>query len=419
MINYLRKIIKHNSPLRLWFTRLRAPLAALRYPLPQEMPRLIGVTGTDGKTTTVEMIAHILDTLGVPAMTASSYALKHGQEILSMSKRTTASPAAVRRVIRRAAERSCRVVVLEASSHSLVQWRLFGIRFDVAVLTNITHEHLNFHGTREHYAAAKKLLFTQHLKKGGASILPTNDEYGAAWLSELESIPYSPPQALTSKYGTTFEHEGVEYSLPVPGAYNASNALAAAQAVHAALPEFSVAQCLDALRDFSGVPGRMELLPEAHEHDLTVIIDFAITERAMESTLSTARELAGGGRVIVVFGASGGQHDASVHPGLARAAATGADTAIITDDEPYDGDPSAIRANLLANAQAAQSACECKDIADRREAIRTALCCAQSGDTIVVSGLGHYTSRTIAGTEVPWSDVAVLREELVALKGVA
>lgn len=441
LISYVRKVVPHSSPIRLWYTRLKNFSGALMVPTDTKDLLLIGVTGTDGKTTTVEMVAHMLTELNIPHISASSYAIKLNGEVLSMSKRTTSSAYAVHKLIQKAQKEKVTVVVLEASSHSFVQWRLLGVMFDVATLTNITHEHLNFHKTIEHYAAAKKLLFTKYLKPNGTAILPTNDAYGKKWIAEFvgkspkspmsvysNQLPYSPENlnTITDKYGTAWVYDGAQYQMPMLGGYNAGNAVAAALAVSALqIPTVSTDDALQALSTFEGIPGRMQLVPA---DNITCIVDFALTEKAMSNALETAREVAGGedsqNKVIVVFGASGGQHDASVHPGLAKAAAEGADVCIVTDDEPYDGDPREIRANLIKHIEQANNKTDAQklssrttkfesyDIADRREAIRKALSIASYGDVVIVTGMGHYTSRTIDGKEEPWNDAEVIKEEL-------
>jgi UDP-N-acetylmuramyl-tripeptide synthetase len=379
---------------------------------------LIGVTGTDGKTTTVEMLSHMLSELNIPHLSSSSLQATLNGEVLLSSKQTTPSLWQLHTLLRKAVKSGARVAVIEVSSHALVQWRVSGLAFDVAILTNITHEHLNFHKTQENYAAAKKLLFTKHLQHGGKVILPTNDAYGSEWFTEFgdQALPYTPPIATTDKYGTAFYYNDTSYSMPMLGGYNSSNALAAALALSTLtrLKDTPTAPAaLTTLQTFTGIPGRMQLLPtDESSCKATVIVDFALTARAMQSALTTARDIAQSGRVILVFGASGGQHDATVHPGLARAAAEGADSIYVTDDEPYDGDPELIRANLISYIQEAQTNCTYKDINDRREAIQNALREAREGDVVLVTGMGHYQSRTIAGKEVPWNDATVIIEEL-------
>ncbi len=494
IIHYLRKIIPHNSPVRLWYTRIKNVISGIVIPVKKsdlQNMQIIGVTGTDGKTTTVEMIAHILNELKIPNISASSYAIKMNGKILKMSKRTTSSAYETRKILRQAIQNKIKVIVIEVSSHSLVQWRLFGIKFDVAILTNITHEHLNFHKTIENYANAKKLLFTKYLKNNGIAILPTNDAFGKKWLHTLNTpctftftknnlmclfksliptmcqrhiahahaydfqkhirlflcpflkflndelpntLPYSPEHlgAYTDTYGTVFLYNNHQYTLPMLGNYNAGNALAAAIAINALrIPKnyynqtktktqqntISTHDSLMALENFEGVPGRMQIVPHK---TLTCIVDFALTEKAMSSALSTAGEIAKSGKVILVFGASGGQHDASVHPGLAKSAALGSDIAIVTDDEPYDGDPDKIRSNLIKYIKNTlqenpDHTCEYHNIADRKEAIRKAISLAKNGDVVIVTGMGHYTSRTVNGKEVPWSDYEAVKDALLEL----
>ena len=420
LLRYLRKVIPHNSPIRLWYTRSLQIYAHITKPTDTSDIKLIGVTGTDGKTTTVEMIAHILQEQRVKYLSSSSYESKLSGKSLAMSKRTTPSLSTLKELIKQAKAEQTEVIVIEVSSHSLAQWRLFGIKFDTAVLTNITHEHLNFHKTKANYAKAKKLLFTKHLKKSGKAILNKSDQYGAKWLKELgkQAVAYIPPISSVSISGTTFNYNDSEYSLPMLGAYNATNALAAALAVAETLKSISVGGALSSLKNFSGVPGRMQMITNP-DVPFAVFVDFALTRKAMASTLSTLREVAGQHKIFVVFGATGGQHDTTVRPGLAESVSSWADVAIVTDDEPYDGDPAEIREELeqlikTTNKKNNRNT-QVLNIADRREAIHTALSKVQDGDIVLVSGMGHYTSRTVNGNEVPWNDATVITEELQKL----
>jgi UDP-N-acetylmuramoyl-L-alanyl-D-glutamate--2,6-diaminopimelate ligase len=380
--------------------------------------QIIGVTGTDGKTTTVEMLAHILQTHHIPYISSSSLEIKLNGEKISESKRTTPSLGTTLSLLHRAREQGVRVVIIEVSSHALVQWRVLGIKFDTAILTNITHEHLNFHKTKERYAAAKRLLFSKYLKHTGVAILNEQDDYGKQWLNELQCTtrPYKQPQAYTTIHSTEFKYNNKNYMVAMLGTYNAANALAASLAISNTIPEISTDDALVSLSDFSGIPGRMQVIDTGNKAVGNVIVDFALTQRAMASTLSTARELTNGGNVIVVFGATGGQHDTSVRPGLCESVSTYADIAIVTDDEPYDGDPSEIRNELVSLIGSADNtnnnSTQVYNVADRREEIHKGLTLSDSRDTIVVSGMGHYTSRTIDGEEVPWSDSKVISTEL-------
>ncbi len=417
LLKYLRKVIPHNSPIRLWYTRVQQIGAYLFMPINLKDIKLIGVTGTDGKTTTVEMLSHILNTLNIPYLSTSSLDIKLSGKVLNSSKRTTPSLWQLHQIIKKAMDKGVKVIVIEASSHSLVQWRMLGLKFDATILTNITHEHLDFHKTKERYANAKKLLFTRHLKEGGVAILPTNDEHGIAWTRELHnnSITYTPPDSTTDKSSISFRFDNKKYSIPMLGSYNAGNAISAALAVSRVIDTVSTDSALLALDNFGGIPGRMQVIRKG---EITVIVDFALTRKAMQSALCTARELAGENKVFVVFGATGGQHDTSVRPGLAEAASAGADMIIITDDEPYDSNPEEIRNDLIKYIKEEQlggRTTKFENIANRREAIREALSQATNGDVVIVTGMGHYTSRTVNGEEEPWNDVEVIKEELLKM----
>ncbi len=412
IIKYLRKMIPHNSPLRLWYTRVLQVAAYVLVPINLQKIKLIGVTGTDGKTTTVEMVAHILGELNIDYISTTSLEVKISGNTITASKRTTPSLWQLRKLLKKAKTKDVGVAVIEVSSHALAQWRVFGIKFDTAVLTNITHEHLNFHKTRARYAAAKKLLFTRHLKREGVAILPTSDEYGSKWLTELaHTTGYTNPESTTTHTGTEFIYNDINYTIPMLGSYNTGNAVAAALAVESLGLEISLPKALAALSTFAGIPGRMQVIPSC-DLGIVAIVDFALTERAMNSALHTAREIAGDNKVIVIFGATGGQHDTTVRPGLARAAANNADIVVITDDEPYSSDPAEIRADLINSLQQADTNCEYHNIENRRNAIKFALSKVNRGDVVILTGMGHYTSRTVDGHEEPWSDELALTEEL-------
>ncbi|MCD5384602.1 MAG: UDP-N-acetylmuramyl-tripeptide synthetase [Candidatus Pacebacteria bacterium] len=425
IIKYLRKIIPHNSPLRLWYTRIIQLIAYINKPVDVSNIKLIGVTGTDGKTTTVEMIAHILRVNGIKYISSSSLEIKKNGVKLEASKRTTPSLFTLKRLLKQASLENIDIVIIEVSSHALAQWRVLGVKFDATILTNLTHEHLNFHKTIERYAAAKKLLFTKHLKKDGVAILNKDDTYGSKWLNELNctTIPYMQPEASTSARGVSFVYNNKHYSMPMLGTYNTANALAAALAVASQVSNIDVKSALSSMSTFTGISGRMQIIPipkSTTKPDLIVIVDFALTQKAMASTLSTARELAGeASKVFVVFGATGGQHDTSVRSGLTEAVSAGADVAIVTDDEPYDSNPANIRSKLVKFIEDANkkynNVTVVHNVADRRVAIQQALSDAEYRDVVVVSGMGHYTSRTVNGEELPWNDAQVITEELAKL----
>jgi len=211
--------------------------------------------------------------------------------------------------------------------------------------------------------------------------------------------------------------------MPMLGTYNTANALAAALAVASQVSNIDVKSALSSMSTFTGISGRMQIIPipkSTTKPDLIVIVDFALTQKAMASTLSTARELAGeASKVFVVFGATGGQHDTSVRSGLTEAVSAGADVAIVTDDEPYDSNPANIRSKLVKFIEDANkkynNVTVVHNVADRRVAIQQALSDAEYRDVVVVSGMGHYTSRTVNGEELPWNDAQVITEELAKL----
>ncbi len=376
---------------------LQAILANFRYGFPARKLKVIGVTGTDGKTTTVQMIAKILEKAGNPTGPGNHGARKvavastinfviDGEEEKNLSHYTTESPFALQKFIRKAVDRGCEYLVLETSSHALDQYRVWGVPYAVAVVTNITREHLDYHKTMEKYRAAKKTLFKNVAKKisvishqptlsadGSSAIIVNADMERPAEFLDFDvskkfvysvkgnRLPmtddrlqyvYAEEIELGISY-SKFKIQNSKFVLNVPGLFNVENALAA---VCVALGEgIDLAQVSEALSEIKGVAGRME----AVENDLgvNILVDFALTPNALEKLygllFSVKKE---GAKIIAILG-SCGDRDQGKRPLMGEIVAKYADLIILTNEEPYHEEPQAIIDQIFAGV-IAEEKCE-------------------------------------------------------------
>ncbi len=434
MLGFLRSIIPQHSFVRRWFSTLNALLATLWFRFPARQLTVIGVTGTDGKTTTTEMIAHILRASGKSVVSFSTAQHKLGDNVIASDKRTTPNPWRLQSLLRQAVKQKLEYAVLEVSSHAIAQRRIFGIRFDVAVFTNLSSEHIDYHKTMEKYADTKKRLFTRLLKESGTAILNHDSEYGKMWEKDCADCQrkvvtfslHAESRADRIGSGIAQREGGIGFFvksasgdsvgkvfLPMFGNFNVENALAAITAAEQVGVDFATAA--QALAHFAGVSGRMERVSVGQ--DFSVFVDFAVTPGALAKLLHSAREMVEDKRVIVVFGGTGNHPDVQAREQLGKNAAKHADVIIITDDEPYHEAPETIREQILSGVYfelgaETDSHKTVSEIPDRKTAIETALQMAASGDIILVTGMGHLNTRNIGGEEVEWNDKEVIKSLL-------
>ena len=374
---------------------------------------VLAVTGTNGKTTTTYLLKAMLEgVLGAKVGLIGTNQNLIGEEILP-AHRTTPESWEVQKLLREMADAGCTHVVMEASSHALVLHRLDGIRFRAGIFTNLTQDHLDFHGTMEAYRQAKGLLFRQ----SDTAVLNLDDEAGRYYASNVEGeeITYSECRDeadLTAKNLRLFpdrvEFEAVSVGeiarvrLPIPGGFTIYNALGViACGLALGLHLADIARALAGAR---GVRGRIEVVPVPA--DYTVLIDYAHTPDALENILTTVRDFTSG-RVICLFGC-GGDRDRSKRPQMGAIAGTLADVAVVTSDNPRTEEPEAILRDILGGMEGtpAQRYVE----PDRRAAIRLALDQARPGDTVVLAGKGHETYQEIGGVQQHLDE----REEIAA-----
>ena len=394
----------------------RAALAAVSanwFGHPARDLTLLAVTGTNGKTTTTYLLKAMLEgVLGARVGLIGTNQNMVGEEVLP-AHRTTPESYEVQQLLREMADAGCTHVVMEASSHALVLHRLDGLRFRAGIFTNLTQDHLDFHGTMEAYRDAKGLLFRQ----SDTAVLNLDDEAGR-YFARTVAVPrltYSERRDeadLTAKNLRLFpdrvEFEAVaagaisRVRLPIPGGFTVYNALGVLTCGLAlGLP---LVDCADALAKAPGVKGRIEVVPVPA--DFAVIIDYAHTPDALENILTTVRDFTAG-RVICLFGC-GGDRDRTKRPQMGAIAGSLADVAVVTSDNPRTEEPEAIIRDILPGLEgtAAQVVVE----PDRRAAIRRALSLAKPGDTVVLAGKGHETYQEV-GTRVLHLDE---REEVAA-----
>jgi len=374
------------------------PLVAASLGHPAERLLMVGVTGTNGKTTTTAMLASILTAAGRRVGVIGT---------LSGARTTPEAPELQARLAAFVAD-GLDTVVMEVSSHALQMHRVNGCRFAAVVFTNLSRDHLDLHGTMEQYFAAKARLFDPSLADRGVACL--DDPHGQL-LVDASPIPmegWSLAEATDAEVTPTrvaATWRGVRLDVPLGGGFNLSNAIGAATC--AAALGISTEDIVAGLARLAAVPGRMESV--ANDRGMAVIVDYAHTPDGLRAALEAARPT-DGARLAVVFGC-GGDRDREKRPEMGRIAAEGADSVVVTSDNPRSEDPQEIIDAILGGIPAdyrAHVLCE----PDRRRAIELAVRWAEPGDVVLIAGKGHETTQTIGGTTLPFDDRAVAREVL-------
>jgi UDP-N-acetylmuramoyl-L-alanyl-D-glutamate--2,6-diaminopimelate ligase len=465
-MRFIKKIIPQS--LKNLYHLLQAILANVCYGFPSHKIKVIGITGTDGKTTTAQMVAKILQTAGKRVALASTINfIIDGQEEKNLSHYTTESSFAIQKFIRKAVEASCEYLVLEVSSHSLDQHRVWGIRFQTAVITNVTREHLDYHKTMEKYRQAKGLLFKSLKSNFKFSILnfksqpkadpPREEIFNDKILNKNKKISVvnldmeSPEEFLNfdadEKYGyglaisnqpassadrssvisknpklkiikaenielgingSSYKIQDTKYSIQLPGLFNVENALAATCVALGEGIDLEVAS--EALSKIKGVAGRMEAL----ENDLgvNILVDFALTPNALEKLYSLLFSVKKeGAKIIAIFG-SCGDRDRGKRPLMGEIVSKYADVVILTNDEPYHEEPERIIEEIFVGIKNKTEGENLWRIIDRRQAIAKALSLAKPGDIICITGMGNFETMVVGDEKIPWNDRQVIEEEL-------
>jgi len=383
---------------------------------PQRDLRLIGVTGTNGKSTTASLIGQLLDAGGLPSAVVGTLGAHLGGREIAACERTTPESTDLAPILRNAVDGGAVAVAMEVSSHSLMQDRVANLEFEVAVWTNLTRDHLDFHLDMESYFAAKRRLFDDHLATGGRRVLPVDDPWGARLLDEpmendlswgLDRGDVCARNLSSNLDGSSFElrvpNGSTPVTLPLVGIHNLRNALAAAAVAHACgVGIEDIASGLAAARPLTG---RLE--PVDTGLDLPVFVDYAHTPEGLRAVLESLDRITDR-RLIVVFGA-GGDRDRGKRGPMGFAVGQLADVAVVTSDNPRSEDPVAIAEAVAAGVAAAGK--EPIIELDRRAAIGRALELADANSLILVAGKGHEATQTIGDRKIPFSDQTVIREE--------
>ena len=403
-------------------TRLAlADLAAAFYGAPDRKLKMAGVTGTNGKTTTTFLIKHICEKAGLRSGLIGTVQYEIGERVIPAT-RTTPEALDVQELLAQIVNAGCGAAAMEVSSHALAQERTRGIEWDVVVFTNLTQDHLDFHGTMENYFEAKTKLFAgialQQKKKRPVAVINIDDRYGQQLVDrfsqKISVVTYgmgTRADFRASNYRTEFagtsyqlDAKGRSYLVRVPliGRFNVANSMAALAAANAMGVNLRDAVLL--LARSPQVPGRLEMVPAKRQFQ--VFVDYAHTDDALLNVLKTLRELEPR-KLLVVFGC-GGNRDRQKRPLMGRVADEFADYAIITSDNPRKEDPDSI----IAEVEKGFRSSHYEKITDRAEAIARAVALAQPRDVVLIAGKGHEKYQEFADHTIPFDDIQVARRAL-------
>jgi len=387
---------------------------------PSQELLLVGITGTNGKTTTGHVVASIMEAAGIPCGLMGTVAYRVAGRDEPATRTTPESPD-LQLLLRRMVTAGAGACVMEVSSHALALKRTHGLRFAAAGFTNLTRDHLDFHGSMEAYFEAKKGLFT-HLSPGAPAVINIDDPWGVTLAGAGgRTVTYAvdaradvrPLDVRQSLSGLTFQAVTPQGSVQVQsrlvGRANLYNLLCAIGL--ASELGLSGAAIERGIATLTGVPGRFELVSTEHD-EVAVVVDYAHTDDALRNLLETARSLTRG-RVITVFGC-GGERDRSKRPLMGLVATRLGDLTILTSDNPRGEDPARIVEEVLLGTVGAPKGGEVRTELDRRAAIEMAIEAARPGDIVLVAGKGHEKTQELGGATSPFDDVAVAVDALAA-----
>jgi UDP-N-acetylmuramoyl-L-alanyl-D-glutamate--2,6-diaminopimelate ligase len=390
------------------------PISAEVFGRPAEALTTIGITGTNGKTTITFLLEAVLRAAGVRSGLLGTTGARVDGEPVALERTTPEAPD-LHRVLTRMRGAGVRAVAIEVSSHAMAQHRVDGVVFDLAVFTNLSQDHLDYHRSMASYYEAKAALFTP--AHASRALIGVDDPWGRRLAAEA-TIPVTTygvdadadlraTDVEADVGGLRFRLDGVEVRTRLRGAFNVQNALAALGVARAIGIDPRTAAT--AIGGRTEIPGRMEAIEAGQE--FLVVVDYAHTPDSIRNVLRGARSLAAG-RVLVVFGC-GGDRDRSKRPAMGAAATAEADLTVITDDNPRSEDPADIIAEVLPGAEAGGGRFVVEP--DRRAAIRLAVGEARPGDVVVIAGKGHEPYQEFGGRRFDFDDRTVAREELLAL----
>ena len=402
------------------YRKSRAKIISARYGNPARDLRMIAVTGTNGKTTTVNFLNEILKEAGYrTAMFSTANIEIAGEQTVNDTNSTTATVARLQKFFRDAKKADVEFALIEATSHALDQYKFEGVPIEMAIMTNLTQDHLDYHKTMENYAAAKAKLFEMN---PNLVVLNADDEwfdYFNNFATESQKITYGEGESADVKIEKfKLYKKGSEANLRIdnnveleiatnlPGEFNIYNMTAAAAGAY--LLGISLKDIQEGIANLEGVSGRFEYATPGLPFD--TIIDYAHTPDALEKLLKSAKEISKN-RTILVFGACG-DRDREKRPIMGKIAQDLADRIIITDEENYTEDATQIREEIISGISKKNDKlpANIQEIPDRKEAIRKALQIAGKGDIVLITGLGHEVYRVIDGEKTPWNDTQIVRE---------
>ncbi len=401
------------------------PAAEAVHENPSKQLRLVGITGTNGKTTCASLVRQCLDALGKPTAQLGTLGCDFGTLTLPASL-TTPEPDRISRFLAAALRAGAEHAVMEVSSHALAQGRVDGLSFGVAALTNLTHDHLDYHGTLEEYQAAKARLF--EVLSPAARVINIDDSFGAALAERSHhdflrvSRMHSSAQIFGERWDLSIDGARVsvhtpqgefEYRTGLIGEHNVDNWLLTLGALHAL--DVRLGDLVDVASAVRGAPGRMERC-ESEQDDITVLVDYAHTPDALERALTTTKRLsaAARSRLICVFGC-GGDRDRTKRPLMGGHAARLADVAIVTNDNPRGESPEDIAEEITAGMGGSNA--RVHTTLDRRAAIFDAVIGANPGDVVLIAGKGHEDYQIVGDTRLDFDDRVVARQALVERRG--
>lgn len=406
--------------LKNWFHFLESFFAAVAFGFPAKKLTVVGVTGTNGKTTTANLIARILEEDGKRVALASTINFRvAGEETVNTSKFTTLSRWRLQKFLHDAVSAGCTHAVLEVSSHALDQRRLLGIFFTVAVVTNVTREHLDYHKTMEVYRRAKKRLF-EKAKNAVVNLDMREPEFflegkyeRTLTCSTVDETADFYAEGIRSNFGgSEFSVQAAPVRLRLPGRFNIENALAAMAA--ASLLGVSLGVSARAVGLVERVPGRMDLV-ENHL-GATILVDYAVTPDSLEKLYELVASMRKPeSKVVAVFGACG-ERDRGKRPIMGEIVSSNADVVILTNEDPYHENPDRILREIENGINGKKKGEDYFRIFDRRNAIRKALSILSQNDILLVTGKGAEETMAIGDKRIPWNDRTVIEEELQKMK---
>ncbi|OGJ45152.1 hypothetical protein A2272_03405 [Candidatus Peregrinibacteria bacterium RIFOXYA12_FULL_33_12] len=424
--SYIDNKIPEDSPIRLLYHRFKAMLAALIYFFPSNNFNVIAVTGTKGKSTSCSLITAILEEAGKKVAMSTSINLQIGNEKwVNTSKMTTMSPFALQKFFKTAYQAGCEYVVLEVSSHAVTQSRVWGVNFDTVALTHIEKDHLEYHGSLEEYVSAKEKLFKNlnglNRKPNISKVMVLNedDSYFERFNEHHADLKMTyglnrgtvhpkniQLNADKSSFVLSIPNNQIDVTWSLMGTFNIANALLAAAVGIANGINLTIIK--SALEKVEPIPGRLERIEVGQPY--TVIVDYAHTTDSLTKLCSLYKPLTKG-KLILIFGCTGGGRDKAKRPLMGEVADQFADLIILTNDDPYDEEEMNIINDIAVGIKRKEGEGLWK-IVSRKEAVHLALMMAKTGDTVILTGKGCEEVQIIRGERVPWDDRRVVHDFL-------